>query len=166
MDHLKDVVLKPKKVFWRGRSSQPYAFICPLCTSQRKIPYQPKPTLRHYVQIALTAACVTLATWPFFGLKGFVCFVPIWTVFEVLYRGRVRGAMLCPHCGFDPYLYLVDVPRARTEIDQHWRRKFAEKGIPFPEKPADPTPPVPPSAGVLLASNLKRPDVGNGPRAR
>jgi hypothetical protein len=154
MDPLNDTAFKPKKVFWKEKGSKPYAFICPLCTSQRKIPYQPKPTVRHYVQIGLTAACLTLACWPLFGWKGMVSFVPIWTLFEVLYRGRVRGALHCPHCGFDPYLYMTDVRRARAEVEDHWRKKFAEKGIPYPEKAKDPRPAPPPSSGVLLASNV------------
>src|SRR5208283_1586077 len=145
-----------KKIFWKEKGSKPYAFLCPLCTSKRKIPYQPRPTVRHYVQIGLTAACLMLLTWPLFGWKGIVSFVPIWTIFEVLYRGRVRGALLCPHCGFDPYLYMVDIKRARAEVEAHWRKKFAEKGVPFPEKPKEPEPLVPPSSGVLLASNVNK----------
>ena len=52
--------------------------------------------------------------------------------FEGYYRSRVRIALSCPHCGFDPYLYLTDVKRARQEIEAYWRKKFAEKGIPYP----------------------------------
>lgn len=141
------------KLYWRDKASASWSFICPLCASPRKLPCQPRPTLRHYVQIALTAAFFTLVTWSWFDWKGIVSFVPMWTVFEALYRGRVRAASHCPHCGFDPYLYLVDVKRARSEIEAHWRKKFAEKGIPYPEKPMDPEPPRSPSAGVLLASN-------------
>jgi hypothetical protein len=29
---------------------------------------------------------------------------------------------------------LIDVPRAREVVENHWRKKFAEKGIPYPEK--------------------------------
>jgi hypothetical protein len=157
MDPLKQVAFKPKKVFWKEKGTKPYSFICPLCTSQRKIPYQPRPTPRHYVQIGLTAACLMLLTWPIFGWKGFVSFIPLWTVFEILYRGKVRGALSCPQCGFDAYLYMVDVKRARTEVESHWRKKFADKGIPYPEKPQPLEPPTPPSSGVLLASNVKKP---------
>lgn len=153
MDPLKETAFRPKKIFWKEKGTKPYAFICPLCTSKRKIAYQPQPTRRHYVQIALTAACFTLLSWPIFGWKGIVSFIPLWTLFEVLYRGRVRGALLCPHCGFDPYLYMVDVKRARVEVESHWRKKFADKGIPYPEKPKDTRPIAPPSSGVLLASN-------------
>jgi hypothetical protein len=158
MDPLKEFAFKPKKVFWKDRATKPYSFICPLCTSPRKIPYQPRPTARHFVQMGLTAAFFTLVTWPVFAWKGFVSFIPLWTIFEILYRGRVRAALHCPHCGFDPYLYMVDVKRARTEVETHWRKKFEEKGIPFPEKPKEPEPLLPPSAGVLVASNVRKLD--------
>ena len=132
------------KSLWQDRSSNSWSFYCPHCTAARKIPYQPKPVRRHYIQIGLTAAFFTLVTWQWFTWKGIISFLPLWTGFEVFYRSRVRGALSCPHCGFDPYLYLVDVKRARTEIEVHWRKKFAEKGIPFPEKPgANQNPPSP-----------------------
>jgi hypothetical protein len=44
--------------------------------------------------------------------------------------------LACNHCGFDPYLYLIDVPRAREVVENHWRKKFAEKGIPYPKDQA------------------------------
>lgn len=157
MDPLKQVAFKPKKIFWKERGTKPYAFLCPLCTAQRKIPYQPRPTPRHYAQVALTAVCFTLAAWPWFAWKGIVSFVPMWMIFETLYRGRVRGALMCPYCGFDPFLYMTDIQRARGEVEAHWRKKFAEKGVPYPEKPAKPEPDLPPAAGRLVATTAKRP---------
>lgn len=77
-----------------------------------------------------------LATWNWFEWKGVVSFLPFWTFFEMVYRSRVRAALACTQCGFDPYLYLIDVPRAREVVENHWRKKFAEKGIPYPEKSA------------------------------
>ena len=52
----------------------------------------------------------------------------------MVYRAKVRAALRCERCGFDPFLYLVDVKRARLEIENHWRKKFEEKGIPYPEE--------------------------------
>jgi hypothetical protein len=145
------------KSFWRGRASEAWSFICPLCSSPRKLAQQPRPTPTHYAQIGLTAAIFTLITWHWFEWKGIISFLPMWTVFEVIYRARVRAAMRCTQCGFDPYLYLVDVKRARTDIESHWRKKFAEKNIPYPEKPQPTEPEEPPSAGILLASSVKKP---------
>ncbi len=79
-----------------------------------------------------------LATWHWFDWKGIVSFVPFWAVFEVFYRTRMRAALVCDQCGFDPVLYLVDVKKAREQVELHYRKLFADKGIPYPEK----TPPT------------------------
>jgi hypothetical protein len=65
--------------------------------------------------------------------------------------------MACPQCGFDAFLYMVDVKRARAEVEAHWRKKFAEKGVPYPEKPSKPEPDVLPSSGKVIATTDKRP---------
>lgn len=122
------------KSYWKERQNQIWTFFCPLCRVQRKLPYHPRPgTRRHFVQIGLTAAVLTLATWNWFEWKGIISFVPIWTVFEVIYRLKLRAALKCSQCGFDPYLYVTDLSKARHEVEEHWKKKFAEKGIPYPK---------------------------------
>ena len=123
-----------RKSLWKERHSVVWSFFCPLCRSSRRVGYQPRPSSRHFAQIGLTAAVFTCLSWPWFGIKGLVSFLPLWTVFEVIYRTRVRRALCCPHCGFDPYLYLIDRGRAKGEVEVYWRKKFEEKGIPYPEK--------------------------------
>ena len=104
-----------------------------MCRTPRRLPYRPKPgSFRHVAQVASLTSVITLAAWPVFGLKGIVTFIPLWIAFEAIYRARTRAAVSCGACGFDPFLYMNDVQRARTEVEGHWRRKFAEKGIPYP----------------------------------
>jgi hypothetical protein len=50
----------------------------------------------------------------------------------------------------------VDVKRARGEIESFWRKKFEEKGVPYPEKPKAEVPLEPPSAGKLLAATRQQ----------
>jgi hypothetical protein len=77
--------------------------------------------------------------WPVFGIKGIVLFVPLWIGFEVLYRMRVRAEMSCLECGFDPYLYLSDIPRARLQMEEFWKNKIpAQPREKAPESPVDP----------------------------
>lgn len=128
-----DMLKAAGKSLYQDRNRRNYAFICPLCTSPRKIKYSPQPTASHFLQIALTSVFFTLVCWNLFSWKGIVSFLPFWVIFEVIYRSRVRVALACEQCGFDPVLYLVDVDRARGEVDKHWRAKFAEKGIPYPK---------------------------------
>jgi hypothetical protein len=134
--------LEQLKTLWRGRSRDIWQFYCPLCRGPRRVPYRPRPGgARQISQVAMTAVFFTLVTWSWFGWKGMVSFIPFWTIFEAVYRSRVRAALGCPQCGFDPYLYLVDVGRARSEIEGHWKKKFAEKGIPYPTNSLTENPP-------------------------
>ena len=98
-------------------------------------PRQPL-SLQAVSQLVLATAFFMLATWQVWSWKGVVIFVPLMAAYEMIYRIRVRALMECPHCGFDPYLYVTDVQSARREIDSFWRKKFDEKGIPFPSTQA------------------------------
>jgi hypothetical protein len=120
-----------------NRKSSVWSFYCPQCKVPRKVPYKPSPSLKHYAQVGLTAVVFTMATWNWFTWKGIVAFLPIWVVFETVYRSKLRAALGCEACGFDPILYLVDVKRARREIEEHWKKKFQEKGIPYPQDSVD-----------------------------
>lgn len=122
------------KSLWREKRRAGVSFLCPLCKTPRMVPHKTSPGLRHVLQVAVTATFIMAVTWSWFEWKGIVSFAPLWIAFEMIYRIRARGLLACPHCGFDPYLQLTDAQRARQEIEAHWRRKFAEKGIPYPEK--------------------------------
>ncbi len=125
----------PKKSVWKGKAGHAWEFFCPFCKLKRKIPYRAQPGgFKQIFQVAVTAAFVMLVSWPWFDWKGIITFVPLWMTFEVYYRSKLRTVLLCDNCGFDPYLYLTDVKKARSELEKHLRAKYAEKGIPFPEK--------------------------------
>jgi len=97
-----------------------------------------RPTsFRSVIQISLTSLVCAMALSSWLSFKGLVVFVPIWAIYEMFYRLKVRALMPCPQCGFDPYLYCVDKQLARKEIDQFWRAKFAEKNIPYPGESLD-----------------------------
>ena len=132
MDIKKTTRLAP---FWRDRYTHLWCFICPLCKASRRVAFRPNPGgLRHVSQITLLTAVYTLIGWSWQGWKGIVAFVPFWTLFEIIYRWHVRASLSCSQCGFDPYLFKVDLKLAHQEVEDHWRKKFAEKGIPYPEK--------------------------------
>jgi hypothetical protein len=124
-----------EKSLWRMRRGPLWSFFCPLCRVPRRVRFRKRPGgFGHFSQVGLTAIVFSMATWRWFGVKGLVSFIPIWTVFEVIYRLRMRAALRCDQCGFDPYLFLLDENKAKVEIENHWRKKYEEKGIPFPEK--------------------------------
>ena len=125
---------------WKSRYKKLWCFLCPLCKAARRVSFQPKPGLWHFVQIFFTSVFVSLLTWPWLSWKGLVSFIPLWTLFEVAYRWRMRLGLRCSQCGFDPYLFMIDHNWAKKEVESHWRKKFAEKGVPYPEKNLPPKP--------------------------
>lgn len=67
--------------------------------------------------------------------KGLVAwFIPVAMAFEVIYRLRMRAALVCPDCQFDPILYLVDRKKAVHQVEAAWRQRFKASGFPFPER--------------------------------
>ncbi len=120
--------------YWQDRSASYWNFFCPLCTMPRRLTICPHVKKKHFFQVVLTACVFTWMTWPWMHWKGLVVVVPFWTVFEIIYRWRVRVRLPCPQCGFDPYLLLINLQWAQREVETHWKQKFIEKGIPYPEK--------------------------------
>lgn len=115
------------KTVWQERHRQSWSFYCPLCTTPRKLPSAPRPSARHFVQIGLTSLMITVVAWRWLEWKGIVSFIPLWICFEVLYRLRMRRAAHCDHCGFDPYLFLVDQDQAKAAVTEHWEQKGKKK---------------------------------------
>lgn len=72
------------------------------------------------------AVVLTGALWSWMGVKGVFLFFPVWAVFEFVYRARARQSLVCPYCGFDPYLYKYDVKLAREKV----KKFFADKAKP------------------------------------
>ncbi len=119
---------RPSKPLWH--------FYCPQCKASRRVRLRPRPeTPLRVIQVTLVAAMVTLAAWDWLQWKGMFSFLPVWVLFEGGYRVLARAQLSCPHCGFDPYLYLNDTQRARDEIERFWRAKFDEMGHPYPGDP-------------------------------
>lgn len=100
-----------------------WEFYCPICKSQRRSFYWPSPRPKHYFQLAIFGVFVALCLWPWAGMKGIFLSLPVWALFEFMYRARARQSLICPHCGFDPYLYKHDVKLARQKVEKF----FADK---------------------------------------
>jgi hypothetical protein len=125
------------KSIWKERFTKNFSFYCPMCSAPRQIGMHPKPGQPlHFAQVGLTTLVIGMGIneiWPWIGLKAAVAFVPLWIAFELIYRAKIRASVACKRCGFDPVLYLSDIDRTREAIRDHWRKRFEEKGIPFPE---------------------------------
>ncbi|MBI4925694.1 MAG: hypothetical protein HY843_07200 [Bdellovibrio sp.] len=133
---LRKVKLNLFKTSWKEKTEPVWNFICPTCKAQRMIIGGPRPKQKHYVQVGLTSAVFTLLTWPVFSWKGLVSFIPFWMVFEIFYRIKIRALVGCPHCGFDPYLFLSHEEKAKQQMKDHLEKKYEKILAKKPEPPA------------------------------
>lgn len=69
------------------------------------------------------------------GFKGGWVFVPLWMIFETVYRLKARAQMACDQCGFDPYLFLADSDRAKEAIREFWKKKTPPEPAPLDGPP-------------------------------
>lgn len=156
-----EVLRAASKSIWKERFNQNFHFFCPKCTSPRRIGMHPKPGQPiHFAQVGITAIFIAMAIahfLPWMGARGLVSFIPLWIGFEFIYRGRVRAKVICAKCGFDPVLYLVDSGQARDAINDHWRKKFEERGVPFPESTSETNASHRPTSGTGTRNQKRNP---------
>jgi hypothetical protein len=116
--------------------NQGFRFFCVSCRRERRqAPPAKVGSPGFFLQVLIADSFFTFLFWPFMGAKGFLAFlIPVGMILETVYRLKMRSAMVCPDCKFDPILYLVDRQKAIRQVEEAWRKKFLEKGIPFPEK--------------------------------
>ena len=124
-----------KKSFWNPLETRTYKFkkaaiefFCPLCRTQRAISTHHKLTLMNYGQISLLTFLVSVALWPWAGIRGALSFFPILMVFEAVRRMLFSKDIPCPHCGFDASWYKRDVKVARKLVEDFWTEKGIEDG--------------------------------------
>ena len=110
-------------------------FYCVGCNRERRLSAPTRVgSLRFFFHIAITTAFCTLLSWHWLGLKGAGFFlIPVGLAFEAIYRLKMRSDLICPDCRFDPTLYLVDPDKAVRQVEETWKKKFEEKGLPYPE---------------------------------
>jgi hypothetical protein len=88
---------------------------------------RPRPeSAENLLRVALTTCVLTWAFWSWIGIKGLFLFAPLWAAFEIGYRLSFRSKVACRECGFDAYLYLSDLPKAREEVESFWKKKLGQ----------------------------------------
>ena len=124
------------KSIWKKIEETGFKFYCVGCNRERRIhPPAKIGSPLFFFQILITSAALTTVSYSWFGLKGFAFFViPVGIAFETFYRMKMRAALVCPDCEFDPILYLVDRKKAVHQVERVWRKKFDQRGLPYPEK--------------------------------
>lgn len=104
-------------------------FFCPLCKHHQSTSTIQSITWKHHAQMAVVTAAVSYLLWPFFGPKSIPFYLIYWAGFEFFYRLRKRDALICESCGFDPFLYMQDVDKARKALKKHWEIRIEKENL-------------------------------------
>jgi hypothetical protein len=104
-------------------------FFCPLCRYHQSTNTITRVGWKHHAQMTVLTLTTMILGWPLFGLKSASFYLFYWTLFELFYRARKRVALVCESCGFDPFLYKVDVRKARKALKEHWQTKIDKEGL-------------------------------------
>ena len=120
---------------WKRIENQGFKFYCVGCNRERRQAPPAKVGSKKFLShILLTTAFLTVLSFHWLHFRGFYFFIiPVGLVFDALYRMKMRAALVCPDCNFDPILYLVDRDKAVRQVEETWRKKFEERGFPYPE---------------------------------
>ena len=104
-------------------------FFCPLCKHHQSTSTVQKVTWKHHAQLAVFTSAVTYLLWPIFQEKSLSFYLIYWGAFEFIYRIRKREALICESCGFDPFLYMQDVDKARKALKKHWETRIEKENL-------------------------------------
>ncbi len=120
---------------WKKIENQGFKFYCVGCNRERRqSPPAQVGTPKFFAHILISTAFFSVLAYPWLQWKGFFAFlIPVAVVLEGLYRMKMRAALVCPDCNFDPILYMVDRDKAVRQVEETWRKKFEKHGIPYPE---------------------------------
>ncbi len=92
--------------------------------------------LKHILWSAIVSLCVTLLLWEKLDSKGFVIFAGWIFVSELTIVIRRILSLPCPHCGFDPALYMKNQPQALAKIIKTLDARKNDPGVWLSQKPA------------------------------
>lgn len=104
-------------------------FFCPLCKDHQSTKIPEKIGWKHHLSLAVFTIVFAAVAWPLFELKGVFFYLLFWAVFEFALRLGKRHALVCRGCGFDPFLYKVDVKLARNALKKHWQGRIEKENL-------------------------------------
>lgn len=89
---------------------------CAFCRSSRRIYTSRGVGVVHLVGGLIWSVIFTMGYFRDLDFRGVFVFLVILAVSEIFLRLRWRMQIVCPHCGFDPVLYLKNPEQAATHV--------------------------------------------------
>lgn len=96
---------------------------CAFCRTPRRVYRKKSISLLNIFEALLASLAVMYMIWQKLDPRFVLFFVLFMVVGEMFVRIRWRTSMLCPHCGFDPVLYVKDPQEASRKVKVHLDRR-------------------------------------------
>lgn len=119
----------------RKRASHSSRCYCAFCKSERPIYLQRHLSWTNVGLAAVAAALLSMLMWQGIEPKAIVPFVVFLFLSEFFIQARWRMTLSCPHCGFDPVLYLKNREAAAQKVKSFMERKRENPLAAFMEDP-------------------------------
>jgi hypothetical protein len=92
---------------------------CAFCKTPRKVYRKKSLSLINYIQALSLSGVLSLVFWRSFDAKALLVFAMSLMFIEGFILFRRRSDVECPHCGFDPHLYLKNQSAACEKVKKH-----------------------------------------------
>ncbi len=90
--------------------------LCAFCKSDRTINRKKSLSFLDYLMAIICAMIVMATFFRDFDPRAFVFLVAFIAIGETFVQVRWRMGMVCPHCGFDPIVYLKSPEKAAARV--------------------------------------------------
>lgn len=108
---------------------------CAFCKVPRTIYRKKALNGVNYIQALSLSSILSFIFWGKLDPKALIFFVMTLMFTEIGILIRRRAAAACPHCGFDPYLYLKDQNAACEKVKIHLEQRQADPDVWLGKKP-------------------------------
>lgn len=90
--------------------------VCAFCKLDHRVYLKKEVSLIDAALLLAIAGLMTFALWGGPDLRSLLIFTSLAFVMQVFLRLRYRESVKCPHCGFDPILYLQNSEQAAEKV--------------------------------------------------
>ncbi len=108
---------------------------CAFCKEPRRVYTKRHMAASNVLLSLVTSGLIMMILWQQPDPRVFMLFVLCLSVSEVFVQIRWRVSIACPHCGFNPVLYIKDPERAATRVSEFFELKKQDPTFFFSSNP-------------------------------
>lgn len=96
---------------------------CAFCKEPRRVYTKRHMTVSNVFLSLVTSGLVMLILWQQPDPRVFLVFVVCLAISEIFIQIRWRVSIACPHCGFNPVVYMKDPEKAAARVSEYFEIK-------------------------------------------